>query len=377
MDLNGVYNFINKLDMKNFKILLLIALILCSCQKNEYKITINVPNEFNDATAYLVQQIGRDITFTDSTIVTESVAHFVGKQDSVVYRTIILKQNDQRTFISPIVLEKGETAVTYLDEKSTISGTSTNNILQKYLQIEQHYNPIFEELLTSYFKTEENEVEKRHMIETQYDILEQEFNQKVLAFINENLNNVAGAYAFGQIYRSLSEEEQMSLIDNAGESFLSQPDIAQIANRIKQIKGTIGNKFPDMQMKNPQGEEVRLSDFAGKGKYIVIDFWASWCGPCRRAMPELISIYNEYKDKGVDVVGVSFDNDEQAWKSSIESLGLPWHQMSDLKGWESIATSIYGVNSIPHLMLLDPEGIIIAKKLNDNTLRQKLQEIFK
>ena len=121
----------------------------------------------------------------------------------------------------------------------------------------------------------------------------------------------------------------------------------------------------------------RFDEIISNSRPTVVDFYATWCGPCRRAMPELINIYEEYKDKGVDVVGVSFDNDEQAWKSSIESLGLPWHQMSDLKGWESIAASIYGVNSIPHLMLLDPNGIIIAKNLNDNTLKQRLQEIFK
>ena len=138
----------------------------------------------------------------------------------------------------------------------------------------------------------------------------------------------------------------------------------------------VGQPFLDMTLQTPDGTPGRLSDYAGKGKYTVVDFWASWCGPCRAAMPELIAIYNEYKDKGVDVVGISLDVDQAQWKEAIENLQIPWAQLSDLKGWEAAATTVYEVNAIPHLMLIAPDGTVIAKGLNDYTLRKKLEEIF-
>ena len=137
-----------------------------------------------------------------------------------------------------------------------------------------------------------------------------------------------------------------------------------------------GTPFVDMEMYDLNEEPVKLSQWAGKGNPVLIDFWASWCGPCRQEMPNVVSNYAKYHDKGFEVVGISFDNKLNAWKKAVESLGMKWPQMSDLQGWGSIGAKTYGVTSIPASFLLDGEGKIIGVNLRGEKLGKKLQEIY-
>jgi len=151
----------------------------------------------------------------------------------------------------------------------------------------------------------------------------------------------------------------------------------QEANNARQeVVADSGEKFIDVSGFNLDGQRVSLSDYAGKGKVVLIDFWASWCGPCIRAMPELISIYNEYKDRGFEIVGISFDNNKESWKKATEDLNITWPQFSNLKGWAEDAGIPYGVQSIPNLVLIDKHGNIIERNLKGNALRAKLEELL-
>lgn len=138
-----------------------------------------------------------------------------------------------------------------------------------------------------------------------------------------------------------------------------------------------GSMFHELEMNDLDGKAVKLSNWVGKGQYVLVDFWASWCGPCRQEMPNVVEAYKKYHAKGFDVVGVSFDNNKDKWAAAVKNLGMEWPQMSDLKGWGCAASTVYGVKSIPSNVLVDPQGKIVASDLRGEKLQQTLAEIYK
>ena len=136
-------------------------------------------------------------------------------------------------------------------------------------------------------------------------------------------------------------------------------------------------KYKEFSLPGIGGGIVNVADYVKANEYTLIDFWASWCGPCMAEMPVLKQAYKNFKSKGFEIVGVSLDNDENSWKTAIEQLNLKWPQMSDLKGWECAAAQLYGVRSIPSNVLVDKNGVIVAANLRGEDLLNTLASIFK
>ena len=136
----------------------------------------------------------------------------------------------------------------------------------------------------------------------------------------------------------------------------------------------IGTPVEDFTVKTSDGEDFTFSSL--KGNYVVLDFWASWCGPCRFDLPYVKEAYDKYHSRGLEIVGVSFDDDAEKWKNAIAEEGLPWIHISDLKGWGCAASKIYGINAIPFSILVDRNGIIVARDLRMTQLMEKLDELY-
>ena len=176
---------------------------------------------------------------------------------------------------------------------------------------------------------------------------------------------------------TLEFDQQREILDLASDTYKANEEVQKILTRLENAeKVAIGQKYVDLTMKDPQGNDISLSDYAGKGKVVLVDFWAAWCGPCRQEMPNVVEAYNKFKDKGFEVVGVSFDRDQESWEKGIKDLQMPWPQMSELKFWDTSAVSLYAISGIPHTVLIDGEGTIIAKNLRGEALHEKLGELL-
>ncbi|MDR3118110.1 MAG: AhpC/TSA family protein [Mediterranea sp.] len=199
---------------------------------------------------------------------------------------------------------------------------------------------------------------------------------KIDAFIKAHPKSLVSVYA---LYRDfsyrLTPEEIKANLKLLDPSLLKTP-YASVLQELVNTLGTVavGQRAPDFTANDPSGNPVKLSGHLGKG-YLLIDFWASWCGPCRRENPNVVRAYRQYKDQGFSVFGVSLDRSEAAWKVAIDKDSLTWTQVSDLRFWNSEPAKLYGVRAIPSNVLVDSNGIIVARNLRGEELDKVLEEL--
>ncbi|MEL6922586.1 MAG: TlpA disulfide reductase family protein [Bacteroidota bacterium] len=187
-------------------------------------------------------------------------------------------------------------------------------------------------------------------------------------------------YALGGVVNGLMQANHGSFVAY-GERYLDKygaeatKQVENLKKKVSSLRSLVmGAEAPDFTATTPEGEDMSLSEL--RGKVVMIDFWASWCGPCRRENPNVVALYNKYKSKGFEILGVSLDRSKAPWLKAIETDGLTWHHVSDLKGWKNEVAQMYNVSSIPQTILLNEQGEIIARNLRGEQLAQRLAEIF-
>ncbi len=211
----------------------------------------------------------------------------------------------------------------------------------------------------------------------------------ILNFIDTVKNPIVALFAVGTT-QNIPLPELEKPITGLAKRFPGNSTVSTIVGQFNQILAqqknpppqqqqgagpAVGSMAPDITMPDTEGKPFSLSSL--KGKYVLVDFWASWCGPCRGENPNVVKAYNKFKDKNFTVLGVSLDKSKEPWLEAIKQDGLTWTQISDLKFWNSAATALYGIQSIPYNVLVDPQGKIIATGLREAALEQKLAEVIK
>ena len=369
------YNKISK--MKRTDIFLLVIIILgCSdpISKNNFSLNLNITGELEQKIYLSKRDAGKWVNIDSSSVVTgEIVLNGQIKDPEMFY----LRSGQNLT---NIFIEAGKITFTaHADSinKGITNGSKSQAELDSFNERISLITEQLDTLYNQYREAAKNDDGVR--LEELSELIDTKDDERLVRTIDyAYLNNksIVSAYLImtNNYYLELAELD--TITSNFDNSIKQTKYVELLLDRIRNLyKVSIGSSFTDFTLNDTTGNPIALSSLIGEN-YLLIDFWASWCGPCRRENPNIVAVYNDYNSKGFDIIGVSLDTDKNNWIKAIEKDSLTWSHVSDLQGWNSAAGKLYAVNAIPHSVILNENGTIVAKNLRGEELRDKIAELL-
>lgn len=274
-----------------------------------------------------------------------------------------------------MILEPGKVVATFApDDGGNIGGTPSNVALQALRVASAALNEQLKAVYTL-MKSDTISAKAAKALDAKSDSLYDAYIAATVDVANAHTGSPLGIYALNRVAYGLNLEQLDTILAKVPVELTADPTAVKLSQILKAMKAVaVGNPFVDFEMETPDGTTRRLSDFAGQGKVVILDFWASWCGPCRRFAPTLVSLYDKYRGQGLEIVGVSLDSDSATWVNAIGALGLAWPQLSDLKGWRCSAAADYAVRSIPSTFIIGADGTILARNPKEEAYAEAIEE---
>lgn len=328
--------------------------------------------------AYLSEYKDGEMIVLDSTDIKDGNFTFKGKLDLPEARYISFDEGKEKF---SVFVENSKIAISgsiSSPDSIKITGSVSQKTVDEFKTGLKSHEAILNEIVDRYYAAEEKgDEEGMKNVDVEYYAADSIKNIYIEEFIAKNSSSVVAPFLSLKYLLTSYEIAQIETLvasfkDDAKKSVYT----TNISNRLAVLKKSqVGSLAPEFSMNDADGNLIALSSY--RGKYVLIDFWASWCGPCRAENPNVVAAFKKFNKKGFNIFGVSLDENKDKWLEAIKKDGLTWKHVSDLKGWGNAAAKIYGVNSIPHSVLLDKEGIIIAKNLRGEELLKKLEEVLK
>ena len=352
------------------------VMALTSCNNEpSFKITGKAEGIADSTWLYLQEAHGMRLAKVDSAMILNEAFTLNGRQDTTVLRYLSAKPEGGKRQRIDFFLENGNINVNLCGEASA-TGTPTNDAYQAFRNELNDSKKALEEVYAK-FRDASLTNEQRIELQQQVGTLMSTMGDVAYKHIEQNANNKVGEHLFVEYNDYISTEQQQVLVGMLPEEAMNNRKVQRIAQHLEILANTgVGKKFTDFELTTPEGNPIKLSEVVSKNKYTLVDFWASWCAPCRAEMPTVKAAFDKYSKKGFGIVGISLDNDENAWKKSIKDMNMTWMHMSDLKGVDCKAALLYGIQSIPYTLLIDQKGTIIARNIRGEAFEKKLEELF-
>lgn len=352
-------------------VILLTAISTPSIAQTTFRIEMDLTG-FKDSTKFSLVNLDSG-KVVDSSYLSDSKVFFQGSVITPVAARVHTVENKYLV----IYLENRDMTVsgTYKDyEYSNIEGSDINTIWVKSRNAQKNYQGKRDSLIKAYFSLSESDKHLGKAIGSQINAIDSIVLNYRKSFIRQEKPSFFTMQELYFLRNDLGRDSLKYLFNRFPEQLRLTNQGSVIYQYINNVKPVMGSKFIDIEAENLVGKKVKISDF--NGKYILLDFWASWCAPCRQENPEFVKVYEEFKNKGFEIYGYSTDVNRASWAKAIASDNLPWVNVSDLKGFYSEGPARYQIRAIPQNFLIDKKGLIIARNIKGESLRVKLRELF-
>lgn len=368
--------------MKKLLYLFIIAALIASCKSKEPHYTINGKIDGADSVSFILQKrVAGETVKIDSAMVLKG--EFTINGGKVDYpEMVILMAKGMRKGMS-FFLENSEITITgHLDSlyKADITGSRTQDEYKAFQSLSEPFSKRYSDLNNAYEEAEKaGDKAKMAEIDKQFDEIQKEVMVARKAFLRNNPSSYATPSILSGMTYSMEADEIESFLMAMDTNVAKTQVATSLLEKVKVMKTvSIGQTAPDFTLNDVNDQPVALSSKIGRSKLLLIDFWASWCGPCRQENPNVVRVWKEFNKKGFDVFGVSLDQPgaKDKWIQAIKDDNLTWTQVSDLKYWNCEAAKLYAVGGIPANFLLDAKGTIIARNLRGEELFNKVKELL-